>query len=363
MSNEEHQLPVLTTRQEQILSLLIETYIDTPEPISSKFLVEAFDLGFSSATVRNEMAVLEELGYISAPHTSAGRVPTENGYRYFVKRLLHNGDLAQTEQRYITQKFHSLPMGTEQWMKVAATIIARTAQTASLVTPPIAETNHFKHTELISIQGRLVLMVLVLDSGTVHQRMLNLTETIPQQRLSEIADRINALCAGLTANEVRLKQIQLPLLEREFTEVAADVIEVADNQQVRVIYRDGLSEIINAFPDQTGAQQAVRVFEENAFLNLILSDVLTPLRDSNAVRVVIAGEGRWDELSHLSIVVSRYGIPGQLSGTVGVVGPTRINYGRAISTVRYVSSLMTNMMTQTYKPSPDSDDEPASDTP
>ena len=148
--------------------------------MSSKYLVEAFALGLSSATIRNEMAVLEEKGYIGAPHTSAGRIPTEKGYRYFVRRLLTISELSHAEQMRITEKMQEdSPLATEQWMRLAATVLARTVQSAALVTPPISETNRFKHVELISIQGRLVLMVLVLHSGSVHQQMLNSGRAAP----------------------------------------------------------------------------------------------------------------------------------------------------------------------------------------
>ena len=347
MTIDEAHLPELTRRQEEILSLIVRAYTEKAEPVSSKHLVEAYQLQFSSATIRNEMAVLEELGYISAPHTSAGRVPTENGYRYFVRRLLHEGDLNAAEQTRIAEKMQTPPLATEQWMRLAATLLARTARTAALVTPPIAEVSRFKHCELIAIQGRLVLMVLVLQQGAVHQQMLNLTEPIGQMQLSETASRVNGLCVDLNANEVRLKGVQLQLFDREIAELIADLMDRVDNNQVHLIYRDGLSDIINAFPPNTqGAQQAIRVLEERAFLNMILDELLTPL--VNNVRVVIAGEGRWEELRHLSMVISRYGIPGQASGAIGVIGPTNINYGRAIGTVKYVSNLMTDVIVNMY---------------
>jgi heat-inducible transcriptional repressor len=356
MNPDESHLPKLTKRQEEILSLIIRAYTQSPKPVSYKYLEENWGLGVSSATIRNEMAALEELGYIAAPHTSAGRVPTENGYRYFVKHLISVGDLSTADQTRITEKFQGSPLATDQWMRLAATILARTANTAALVTPPIAETSRFKHLELIAIQGRLVLMVLVLNGGAVHQQMLNLAEPVAQNKLSEVAARINALCDSLNANELRMKGTQLQLLEREISDLAADLMERADTNQVRLIYRDGLSEIISSFQNNEGAQQAVRVFEERAFLNMILNEMLTPLM--NNVQVVIGGEGRWEELKHLSMVLSRYGIPGQASGAVGVLGPMHINYGRAISTVRYVSTLMTDALVNLYE---NPDEPPAGD--
>ncbi|MBZ0303224.1 MAG: heat-inducible transcriptional repressor HrcA [Anaerolineae bacterium] len=356
MNPDDNTLPDLTRRQEEILSLIVQSYTTTPEPVSSKYLGDLYNLGVSSATIRNEMAVLEEKGYINAPHTSAGRVPTEKGYRYFVRRLLKIGDLSLPERTHITEKMQELPLATEQWMRLAATILSRTVQSAALVTPPISETNRFKHVELISIQGRLVLMVLVLHSGSVHQQMLNLAESLPQTSLSQAAQHINDLCLNLTANEVRMKGVQLPLLEREVAELAADVIDHGDTNQVRFIYRDGLSGIINTFQGSEGAQQAVRVFEERAVLNTILGEVLT--NQETEVRVFIAGDGRWEELNHLSMVLSRYGIPGQVSGALGVIGPTHINYGRAISTVRYVSSVMTDMLVKLFEEPEESGSQP-----
>jgi len=344
---DDSQLPQLTRRQEEVLSLIVRAYTQSPEPISSKHLVETFGLTVSTATVRNEMSVLEELGYIAAPHTSAGRVPTETGYRYFVKQLISVGDLSAAEQTHIVENMQSSPLATEQWLTQAATTLARTAQTAALVTPMIAETSRFKHLELISIQGRLVLMVLVLHGGSVHQQMLTLMESVSQLTLTDSANRVNTLCADLNANEVRARGAQLQLLEREVATLAAELMERADNNQIRLVYRDGLTEVMSAFHNSEGAQQMVRIFEERAFLNLIMNEVLSPLL--NTPQVVIAGNGRWEELSHLSLVISRYGIPGHLSGTLGLLGPTHINYGRAVSIVSYVSNLMTAMLTNLYE--------------
>ncbi len=176
--------------------------------------------------------------------------------------------------------------------------------------------------------------------------MLNLAESVPQATLSEVSIRVNTLCFDLSARDILLKAIGLPLLEREILELAAEVMERASNGSIQTVYRDGLSDMLQSFPASEGAQQAVRVFEERQFLNVIIDEFLGPLTDG--VQVVIAGDGRRDELNHLSMVLSRYGHPGQLSGAIGLIGPTHINYGRAISAVRYVSTTMTNMLVSLY---------------
>jgi heat-inducible transcriptional repressor len=335
-------LPVLTLRQEDILSRIIRAYTQNPEPVSSKALVDEQSLAFSSATVRNEMAVLEEMGYITAPHTSAGRIPTALGYRYFVRGLMDKAILPTPEQAIITQKMNATPNAIDQWMRQAASLLARTASTASIVTTPSSELSRYKHLELISIQGRLALMVLVLQGGLVHQRMLNLAEPVPQDKLSEVANKVNAVCADLSAPQMRLKVRQLNELERDVVEIIAEIAE-RSSQQIQTVYQDGLSDIIKTFPDNEGAQQAVRVYEEPSFLDLIVRDILDPIHHTE-VQVIIAGDGRYDDLNQLSIVLSRYGEKGRLSGTLGVFGPTHLNYGRAIGTVRYVAGMMTDKL-------------------
>lgn len=364
MTDTETNFPDLSRRQEEILSLVVHAYQQTPEPVSSKTIAESYEMGISSATVRNEMARLEEMGYLVSPHTSAGRIPTALGYRYVVRGLLNSSALTTSEQNYIERKFSELPSILDHWMRQAATVLARTAHSASLVTPPLAQSGRYKHLELIAIQGRLALMVLVLQGGAVHQRMLTLAQPVSQVMLSDAAEHINTACYDLSPNQMRMKSRHFNELEREVTEIAADSIDKSSASQIRIVYRDGLSEIINSFPDGAGAQQAVRVFEERAFLDMLLSEILPPLLGDEEIQVIIAGNGR-EEMSHLSMVFSRYGVPGQLSGTLGVLGPTHINYGRAISTVRHVSGLMTDMLVDLYEQDdttslPNGDDDSAS---
>ncbi|MBN1286135.1 MAG: heat-inducible transcription repressor HrcA [Anaerolineae bacterium] len=350
-----YNFPELTKRQEQILGLIVREYINSAIPVSSKQLVENYNLGVSSATVRNEMACLEELEYIRAPHTSAGRAPTENGYRYFVQRLLGNTELSSSERRMIRHQFHQARLDIDQWMRLSAAILARTTQSASLVTPPHARSNHFKHLELISTKGRLVLMVLVLHSGEVRQEMLALAEPVSQETLSQCAARINDACANLTVAQIEQQRRRMPLLEQEVTQLVIDIMARSDTHPAHQVYSHGLSEVLDDFEESAGAQQALRVIEERPFLDLILREVLGP--GVGAVQVIIGGEGRWEDLSHCSMVLSRYGITGEATGVMGVLGPIHMHYGRAISAVRYVASLMNDLLVDVY--GEPSDDEPA----
>ncbi len=354
MSTDDVNLPELTQRQEEILSYIIQAYTVVPEPISSKYLVDTFHLAISSATIRNEMSALEDMGYVHAPHTSAGRVPTKAGYRYFVKHLMDRQKvdaLSSGDQQWIDDRLKNTSVASEQQMAQAANALARVTHTAALVTAPRAKTNRFKHTELIAIQGRLVLMVLVLQGGTVHQQMLTLSEPIAQPRLSETADLLNSLLPNLSESEVRMRGGSLSALGRDIADLVADAMQRSDTSQSRQVYGDGLSEMITSFPNSEGAQQAIRVIEERAFLHMILDDMLTPL--INQVQVLIAGDGRWEELSHLSLVLSRYGVEGKITGAVGVLGPTHLNYHKAIGVVSYVSGVMTDLLSDVYATLPE----------
>src|SRR5512137_1439133 len=192
----------LTERQRLILALVVRDYIETAEPVGSKRLVEHDKLDLSSATIRNEMAALTEMGYLRQPHTSAGRVPTEEGYRYFVTHVVYQADLPGSARDTISHQFYQARQDVEQWMPLAASILAHHSRAASIVTAPHAERARYKHLELISTQGRQVLMVLVLTGGEVGQQLLTLAEPVAQPQLSAAADRLNGLCGGKTTEEI-----------------------------------------------------------------------------------------------------------------------------------------------------------------
>jgi heat-inducible transcriptional repressor len=311
-------------------------------------LLKIYDLGVSSATVRNEMARLEELGYLTHPHTSAGRVPTDTGYYFFVERLLGEVTLPATERRMITHQFHQARLDMNQWMRLAASTLARTARNASLVTAPRAEQSRYKHIELISTQGRLVLLILVLQGGNVQQQMLTLAEPLTQVELSQAADRLNQLCSGLGATEIRTRGQGLPTFEAEICELVLDMMQRSDSRMTGEIYRDGLTEMLSQpeFTDAESSQGALRLLEERSFLDNFLSETLGPA--VGGVRVIIGGEGRWEELSNCSMVLASYGVPGFATGALGVLGPTRMPYGRAISAVRFVAELMSDLVYEMY---------------
>jgi heat-inducible transcriptional repressor len=334
----------LTPRQQSILGLVIKQYIASAQPVGSKSLLEANDLDISSATVRNEMATLEELGYLTHPHTSAGRVPTDAGYRYFVERLLGEVELPHAEQNTIRHQFHQAKLEMAQWMQLAAAVLSRTLRSAALVTAPKMEQPKLRQISLLSTQAQRALMVVVFQGGNVRDRNLLLSEPASPDLLIQIANKLNVLFDGLDVDSIRRKDADLSDFEKEIVAALAALMAPADEVQINHIYRDGLSTVLQEpeFQKSTEANALVSALEQPSFL----SEVFTA--PVGGVQVVIGGEGRWRELSTCSMVLSRYGVDGFATGTLGVVGPTRMPYGRAIGTVRYVADLMSDMVNDVY---------------
>lgn len=335
----------LTERQKLILALIIRDYIETAQPIGSRYLVENYNLNVSSATVRNDMLALSETGYLRQPHTSAGRIPTEEGYRFFVRQLMGHTELPSTTKRTIVHQFYQAGMDIDRWMRLAASVLAHQSQAASLVTAPRSERSVFKHLELISTRGRQVLMVLVLSGGEVNQQMLTLAEPISQERLSIVAQSFNDLLLGLDNESIAALSVKFDALEQDIIKLILDDLRHTSDMLTGEIYHDGLAHVLTEPEFETAdiARNALRVFEERQLLEDLLTRTVLS-NDLSGVQVLIGGEGNWEELRDFSIVLARYGAPGLATGTLGVLGPIRMPYGRTISTVRFVASLLSDLV-------------------
>ncbi len=336
----------LSQRQKFILTLIIHDYVETAQPVGSNHLLERYRLDISSATVRNTMAELTENGYLRQPHTSAGRVPTEEGFRYFVRQLMGQTDLPANTKRTITHQFSQLGYDVEHWMRLAASVLAHQSQGAALVTSPRPEQARFKHLELIATHGRQVLMVLVMAGGEVRQQMLALAEPVPQGRLSATATRLNQLCQGLDVSGLANLNSQ-DSLEQDLIKLVGDEITRTSEALAGEVYRDGLTNVLAEpeFAEAQMARRALRILEERSLLeDLLTRTVMTD--EVGGVQVLIGGEGTWEELRDCSMVLARYGQPGRATGAVGVLGPIRMPYGRTISTVRFVSGLLSDLVSE-----------------
>src|SRR3990170_7717375 len=193
---------MLTERQARVLELVIGEYVETASPVGSQHIQTKFQLDVSSATVRNDMAELEEAGYLSHPHTSSGRVPTDKGYRHYVETLMREEQLPWEAQQTIRHQFHQVERGQEAWVHLAASVLAQAVENAAVVTAPWTSACRLKHLELVSLHDRTALLVLVLDQARLKQQVLLLEEEQTQEELSEVGGRLNRALGGLSAGRV-----------------------------------------------------------------------------------------------------------------------------------------------------------------
>ncbi len=337
----------LTERQKLLLSLIIHEHTRTAQPVGSKSIVNQFGLNLSSATIRNELATLTELGYLRQPHTSAGRVPTEEGYRYFVSNLVQQTNLPATTRNTISHQFYQAPQGLVQWLRLAASVLANHSQAASLVTAPHTTRATFKHIELLSTRATQVLLVLVLGGGEIRQRILSLDESVSQENLSELSAHINGLCQNYSADDLKSRREQLSPLGLIVLDTIIKEMRLSSTLVTGEVYLDGLTNVLTEpeFAQSELARSPMRLLEERTLLNDLISRTIMT-EEVGGVQVLIGGEGTWDELRDCSVILTRYGIPDQLTGPIGVLGPMRMPYGHTISTVRFMAGLLSDLVSE-----------------
>lgn len=338
----------LTPRQKIILSLIVHEHTRTAQPVASRTLIEDYGLQVSSATVRNEMNALTELGLIRQPHTSAGRVPTEEGYRFFVSNLVQQTVLPTATRNTIAHQFYQSRRGLDHWLPLAASVLANQSQAVSLVTAPHSDKIAFKHIELISTRGSQVLMVLVLVGGEIRQQILALSEVTSQEALSRIANQFNQDFGNKSLQQIEALELSLDPLEQQIHAAILDQMHLTDELVTGELFMDGLSNVLStpefAVIDQE--RSPLRLLEERPMLDDLFSRTLLT-EDIGGVQVLIGGEGTWQELRDCSVILTRYGIQDQLSGMLGILGPMRMPYGHAISAVRFVADLLSDLVTDT----------------
>lgn len=338
----------LTARQKIVLTLITHEHINSATPVGSKSLVNRFNLKMSSATIRNEMAVLTDKGYLRQPYTSAGRVPTEKGYRFFVGGLMKESEIPEPTRRKISHQFYQMRYEVEQWVKLAASILADQSKAASMITAPHLTNARLKHVEFISTVGKQILMVMVLVGGEIRQRLQSLSEPVSQELLSHTANQISTLYQGFNVSMIRQQRSKLTTdLERILLTWVEEEMERVDSIVSGELYLDGITNVLAEpeFNDSEEARKALKVLEERSLLNELFSNTILN-NEEGTVQVLIGGENIWEDLSQCSIVLSKYGAPGVAYGTVGVLGPIRMAYGQTVSAVRFMSGLLSDLVSQ-----------------
>ena len=321
-----------------MLKYVVEEYVRTAVPVSSEAIVRRYDSTVSTATVRNELAQLEELGLISHPHTSAGRVPTDIGYRFYVEHLMESADPTPGEQRTIRHQFHQVEPDIGRWTHLASSVLANAVQAAAVVTPLQSARARVWRTALLPVQDAVALVTVVLHSGAVRQQVLHLERPCAGDELDRIGSTLTDLLAGRAADEVARVAEGLGGPERQAADAVTRILEQADRQAFEDVYYEGLGHVLSQ-PEFTYSQKAVplvQVLERGQVLGPLLSQAL----GASSVLIIIGAEHPLREMRETSAVLTRYGRPEDVLGVLGVLGPTRMPYGRAVAMVRFMADLM-----------------------
>ncbi|MBX3070282.1 MAG: heat-inducible transcription repressor HrcA [Thermomicrobiales bacterium] len=335
----------LTERQQGVLRLIIHEYVSSGRPVGSKHLTEQYPIGVSSATIRNEMSELEQKGYVEHLHTSGGRVPTDAGYRYFVRNLMSDVEVPPGDQIMIRHQFKQMESQLEDWPELAASILAGIAGNVSVVTAPRAPITRLRHMELISLQSRLALLILVTLESTVRQLMLHLPDEATQEELSALADDLNMRLRGRSADELRFAIERPSALAATVIDQIESTLRMADAARQTPVRASGLENMLG----QPGVENPdIQAVLDLAYGGGILHALLPRMETGSNLSVFIGDDQLPGELKRLGVIVSTYGVEGHVSGLLGVVGPTRMSYWRTISTVRYMSRLISDLVADLY---------------
>ena len=342
----------LDRRSESILRAVIDEYVATATPVGSQALVDRYGLGVSSATVRNILADLEGAGLLTHPHTSAGRIPTDAGYRYFVESITDAGQLTAVEQLMIRHQFGQVQHASEQWFRLAATTLASANHIAGLATPAKPRAAHVRRIDLVAISERLSSLIIVFREGALRQVLVALPEPAEQEDLTRVAVILDGVMAGRTAADAEraLARIDsdgpIGTLVRRVGERVIAAIRDYDATVIEEVFSDGLLHVMEA-PEFERSDKLRRVFsvlENRAYLGELLDRV----SGVGAVQVFIGAENAPAEMRDVSLVLAPYGEAGRAVGVVGVLGPTRMAYPQAIGTVRFVSTLLSELVQHIY---------------
>ncbi len=329
----------LTARRERILRHVVQEYVALAQPVPSDLIARKYEAELSPATVRNEMAALEEAGLIAQPHTSAGRVPTDRGYRHFVELLMHEeGDLAPAERRVLRQQFNHLAASGIDWTHLGPSLLARALKSAAVATRPATTHVRVRRIELVPLEDDLVLVTVLMQSGGVRQVVHRADGVLAREDLTRLSNELSEKLADKTAGQVRRAAKTLSEASRPFASAAARVLQQAQEQAFAAVSLEGLAQLLSQpeFAQSEKLRPILEILDQQPLLARFLAESLaTP-----GVQVIIGTENRLEQMREASLVLTRYGSDEDAWGVLGVLGPTRLPYWRAVPMVRFMAQLM-----------------------
>ena len=336
----------LSDRKMKILHAVIKNYLETGEPVGSRTISKYTDLHLSSATIRNEMADLEELGYIMQPHTSAGRIPSDKGYRLYVDMLMEEKEQELNEmQEQMLDKADRM----EQLLRQAARVLASNTNYATMVSTPMSNSNKIKFIQLSMVDEEQVIAVIVLGGNVIKNKIINVGEPLSNENLLKLNMLLNTTLNGMSIEEInlgliaRLKEqagIHSSVISNVLDAVA-DAIQVEEDMQ---IYTSGATNIFKypELSDNQSAQEIINAFEEKQQLTELVTQTLAQ-EDNTGIQVYIGDETPVQTMKDCSVVTATYELGDGMKGTIGIIGPKRMDYEHVLKSMKRLQNELDHM--------------------
>ena len=303
---------MLSRRAELILKCIVGQYIARAIPVPLQSLISDPELGVSTATIRNEMARLQQDGYIIRPHPSAGSIPSDMGYRYYVETL-EAIELPPTQQHQIEHMFHQVETRLDEWLSLTATLLAHLVRNMAVVFIPRPASCLFKHLELVSLQDTTALLILVLQGAKVRQQLVTFDRPTTQTELTAVSNKLNEAYAGFNSQQISDDKITLSDTEKQLTDCVLSIMQAEDKEDQDEPYLDGLHLMLNQ-PEFVSDRQMLNLVELTEHKNS-LKTILPGELPHQGVKVVIGKENKAEIIRDYSVVLSRYGLPDEAVGT------------------------------------------------
>jgi len=343
----------MNERREKILRLIIDHYIDSGVPVSSRAMCSQYRLDLCPASVRNVMADLEELGLITHLHTSAGRVPTDKGYRFYVDRLLASIGLTHQEQDEINQEFLARQLALEEVMRKTSRVLSTVTHYAAVVSLPEVKRSAFKRIQFMPLGSRHFCVTLITNTGATKSAVIHFDLDIDIDMLQRIENFMNSQLADTPLHQLKTKLRRMMIQERHsffyLLQQAIDLIDLtALIDEHTSLYFEGIGNMLclPEFANGPAVLDFVRTLDDRDSFGKFLDELVNEDEEPQRVRVVIGGERNQSVLRQCALVVSDYRVHDRAVGALGIIGPKRMNYGRAIATVRYMSDLLSRTLSQ-----------------
>lgn len=331
-------------RRETVLRVIIEDYITRAAPVASSAIVEKYGLKVSPATIRNDTAYLEREGYVVHPHRSAGSIPTDKAYRYYVELIGAEIELPRVEQYLVHQVSQETKEELEQWLRTVAALLARLVRNLVVITTPKAVRCRFKHLDLVALQDFMALLIVVLYEANVRRQVVSFDRKVSQDELTRLANRLTSLYGGMTGSEILAKREGLSSDEMQLSESLAEIMAAQDKPDYGEPYLEGLRMLLSQ-PEFTNSPRILGILEVLEGEDW-LRNTFSQESGGGGVKIVIGDENPEPALQDLSLLASRYGVLDKASGIVGVIGPKRMDYAKAISSLNCLSALLSDSVAE-----------------